>query len=322
MNGPIDQHVTAPKHDVAISLLKEDLALASELSLKLAPLSTFLYSEEQEQLAGTDALASFREAFISESRLNVILHRRGWGETPYTRVEEMAIQERCLRDGWETLLLVKLDDATTPLWVPRSTIYLDLRAYPVDQAVGAIKRQVQNLGGDVRPASQADLVRARVREAEFAKETMALFRTPEGVRAADEAVARIVQQLTDELASIATEGDRRWEIKGGFDNNYGVVRFNRCSALFNWQRYANDCNRCQLSVRVFNASFETPAERAEGRHYLRFGEHEAHKFHKTFQVTRTPPLGVAWTQGGNVFSCAQVAHWTLDKLTSIAFPRD
>src|SRR5690348_6752618 len=103
------EHPPNYKHDVAFSFLKEDLTLATRFADALAPLTSFVFVRMQEDLAGTDGQESFRAAFRFDSRLNVVLLRAGWGATPWTRVEEMAIQERCLHDGWDRLLVINID---------------------------------------------------------------------------------------------------------------------------------------------------------------------------------------------------------------------
>jgi hypothetical protein len=67
--------MSTPNYDVAISFLHRDEQLALELQSKLsANLSAFVYSKQQEQLAGTDGMESFRLAFRSQSRLSVVLY--------------------------------------------------------------------------------------------------------------------------------------------------------------------------------------------------------------------------------------------------------
>ena len=310
------------KHDVAFSFLAQDLALATRFADALTPLTSFVFARKQEDLAGTDGQESFRAAFRFDSRLNVILLRDGWGQTPWTRVEEAAIQERCLKDGWDRLLVVNLDGSKPPKWIPAVKLYLDLQTFPFEQAVGAIKRQAQQLGSDVKPQSPTDVARAKLHAADFDKETKDLFRTPQGIQLADEAVVRVSDHLCAELQKLSDEGKRGWKIVSGRENYaYGVVRAQGCSALFNWQRYANDCNDCELTVRVFASSFETPEERKAGKYFIRFGDDEERpKYEGTFAVTRHPALGVAWSYRGKVITSEDVAgevlSWMIEVLTS------
>jgi len=89
------------KYDIAISFLQKDESLALEISRRLTEqFSIFVYSERQEEIAGTDGLETFRQVFLAESSLVVILYRDGWGKTRFTRVEEQAIKDRFSDDGW------------------------------------------------------------------------------------------------------------------------------------------------------------------------------------------------------------------------------
>jgi hypothetical protein len=125
---------------VAISFLHRDEPLALQIQTKLSEsMEVFFYSKRQEELAGTDGLESFREAFRTRSRLVLVLYSEGWGKTPWTRVEETAIKDRCLEQGWDLLLLVTLDESKPPIWLPESNIRLNYSIYGFEQLIGAIK---------------------------------------------------------------------------------------------------------------------------------------------------------------------------------------
>jgi hypothetical protein len=297
------------KHDVAFSFLAQDLTLATRFADALMPLTSFVFSREQEDLAGTDGQESFRAAFRFDSRLNVILLRDRWGQTAWTRVEKASIQERCLEDGWDRLLVVNLDGSKPPAWLPAVNLYLDLETFPIEQAIGVIKRKVQELGGDVKPPSRTDIARAKLHTADFERETKALFKTPEGIQLADQAVIKASDHLYGLLRDISDEENRDWSVVcGRDDSSYGVVRVQTCSALFNWNRYANDCNGSELTVRVFRAAFETPEEQRAGRFFMRFGDDERAVFNAIFEVTRHPALGVAWTYQSRIVTSEDVAE--------------
>jgi hypothetical protein len=82
-------------YDVAFSFLAGDESVATQLNDLLQDrLKTFLYSKRQGEIAGTDGEKSFNLVFGEKSRLVVVLYRAGWGETPWTRIEETAIRNR------------------------------------------------------------------------------------------------------------------------------------------------------------------------------------------------------------------------------------
>ena len=86
--------------------------------LESSGLSVFFFPRNQEELAGTDGMESMREPFLS-ARTVVVLYREQWGKTPWTRVEETAIKERCLNHGWSSLMFVSLESTDV---LPKSKI--------------------------------------------------------------------------------------------------------------------------------------------------------------------------------------------------------
>jgi len=180
------------KYDVAISFLSEDEPTAAALNNGLSDgLQVFFYPRQQETLAGTDGLVSMRTPFLDESRLVVVLYRDPWGKTPWTRVEQTAIQEGCLRHGWQKLLFVMLDKTSDPpLWVPDTRVRFNYAAFGLEQAIGAIKIRVQENGGTVEPLTALKRAELAQRETRYQKERERL-RSHEGVE--------IVRQNTSEL---------------------------------------------------------------------------------------------------------------------------
>ena len=77
-----------PKYDVAISFHSKDEPTAAALHEHLSEgLEVFFYPRSQEDLAGTNGLESMKEPFADNSRVNVVLFREPWGQTPWTGVE-------------------------------------------------------------------------------------------------------------------------------------------------------------------------------------------------------------------------------------------
>ena len=104
--------------DVAFSFLSQDLGLAEELARLLrASLSTFVFSEHQKELIGTDGVAQFTNIYQKQATFVVVLYREGYGKTRWTRNEEAAVTSRALELGWGSLLLVSLD-GKVPRWLP------------------------------------------------------------------------------------------------------------------------------------------------------------------------------------------------------------
>ena len=171
------------KYDVAISFLSKDESLAYEISDKLSPqFNVFVYSKKQEKLAGTDGLESLREVFLIESKLVVILYRSGWGETHWTRVEQVAITDRFLKEGWDLLLFISLDRTKdVPRWLPESKIRLSLADYGLDQCIGAIKVRAEELGAIRKNITAVDQSKNIVEEITFQEKRKNLLSSEKGV---------------------------------------------------------------------------------------------------------------------------------------------
>ncbi len=144
-----------PKYDVAVSFLARDEPTATALAGRLTGgLKVFFFPRNQEELAGTEGLESMRTPFLSESRVNVVLYREMWGQTPWTRVEETAIKDSCLDRGWSSLFFIVLDkNDKLPIWLPNTHVRYNLEDYGTEQAVGAIKARVQEVGGALRSSA-------------------------------------------------------------------------------------------------------------------------------------------------------------------------
>jgi hypothetical protein len=138
------------KYDVAFSFHREDEGLATRLNDLLQDrFSTFLYSKRQEILAGTDGEESFSRVFAKEARCVVVLYRKEWGETPFTRIEQMAIRKRAFEEGYDFTLFIPTEDRTSlPPWMPRQRLYWGLKRFALSGAAGAIEARIQELGGE------------------------------------------------------------------------------------------------------------------------------------------------------------------------------
>jgi hypothetical protein len=160
------------KYDVAVSFAWTDEAAALNLKNALEPpLSVFVSSKAQEKLAGRDGNEAFRTVFREQAQLVVILYRPPWGETPWTRVEKMAIEEMTLEKGWERLMFVRLDKSPVPKWVPKPHLYLDYTVYTLADLVGAVKTRLIELDVEIKTISPADRASAIARQRTFDEET-------------------------------------------------------------------------------------------------------------------------------------------------------
>lgn len=251
------------KRDVAISFLNEDEPIALDLHNRLSlNFNVFLYSKKQEEIAGSDGTETFRKAFRSDSRLVVVLYRDGWGNTPWTRIEEMAITDRFLKEGWNWLLFIMLDSKSTPPpWLPETRIRLHLEDYGIEQAVGAIKVRLQEIGSQIQKETAKKRAKQIEGQVAFRAEKERLFSSIEGVKGFEnefniisQEISRIVDDISKEIKGI--------NIQCWSESYHCVATSGSVSIAVNWRpRYANDLHHSPLRIIEFNGRLLLPQER-------------------------------------------------------------
>lgn len=148
-------------YDVAISFGYKDEPFANKLyALLSGRLKVFLYSKEQEKIAGTDGEAKFNEVFGKTAKLVVVLFREAWGQSPFTRFEETAIRNRAYSEGYDFTVFIPMDDSEkqkVPAWVPKNRLYIGLERWGIDAACAVIEARFSELGGEIREESVAEI---------------------------------------------------------------------------------------------------------------------------------------------------------------------
>lgn len=224
------------KFDIAFSFLKDDEPLAVELADMLADrYKSFVYSKQQEHIAGTDGQETFTEVFDSLARCAVVLYREQWGHTPWTRTEETALKNRGLREGWDFLLLIKLDRAAkTPKWLHNSYIWHDFESYQNSGAVGAISSLIQRIGGTPRVESLDDKAARLDRHIKFEEDRRAFKHSETGVRLARTGFTDILTHLEKHCARLSLT------FKRSSQPNEACVLGKKVGTLVYWRcQYAN-----------------------------------------------------------------------------------
>lgn len=185
------------KYDVAFSFLADDEELATEInSLIQDRLATFIYSEKQKELAGTDGEQTFNRVFFSESRTVFILYRKGWGETSWTRIEETAIRNRAHEEGYDFVLLAPLDKPpTVPKWFPKNRIWFGFERWGIEATAATIEQRVQEAGGTPREETVEDRVSRLRREIDAENEKNIFLNSFEGVQTATKEVSNLFNEL-------------------------------------------------------------------------------------------------------------------------------
>lgn len=293
--------------DVAISFLSRDEPLAVKIHAELSEhLNVFVYSKRQEELAGTDGLETFREVFLSRARLVVVLYRDGWGKTPWTAVEEIAIKDRVFKGGWDSLLFVTLDDKSTPpVWLPLTHLRLNYASYSGD-LIGAIKMRAQELGsafkietagGKAKRVQANELVRAE-------RDRVLSKHGGDAVRSERDALR---QQLDEKLERIEKDLTTI-ELRHGSDNHEYLIRTERAS--LNFCLYVTfPITESRIVVREFDGALILPEDRA---HFMFVHGEEPRSISKTnYHFDYDAAHGWCWRQPngkGNLLTTSDLAE--------------
>jgi hypothetical protein len=244
-----------PQYDVAISFLSADEPTAAAVHNSLREgLEVFFYPRQQETLAGTDGLETMRGPFLNEnSRVVVVLFRERWGKTPWTGVEETAIRDRCLKDKFQSLFFMMLEDTSSvPLWLPATHVLFNYAQYGPEQAVGAIKARVQERGGAITPLTPLRRLELYKQEQEYLRDKQALrFNNRREIVGRE--VSKLFSQIKALCAQITDEGTIGIEFYSSGANCH--ARTSRVSLTVNLEWANVDC---ELVVREFDGRLAVP----------------------------------------------------------------
>ena len=240
------------EYDVAFSFCAIDESVATQLDdLLSSRLKTFIYSERQREIAGTDGQESFSKVYGKTARLVVVLFRPEWGETPWTRIERDAIKNRSLDDGWDfTTFVPTVDKPQMPPWLPKTRLYVGLQRWGIQGAAAAIEARATERGGT--PHEETVTERAeRLRRSRDLKEKQQQFQSTEaGVQSAIRAYedfSRAMELQSEAISKagvgIATKRSQEFRILTGLSP---------CNAVCSFRPYfVNSLEDTYLLVDVF-----------------------------------------------------------------------
>ncbi len=229
------------KYDVAFSFLKEDEEFAAQINNILQDrLKTFLYSKTQEELVGTDGEKTFNTVFSSEARIVVVFYRKGWGETPWTRIEQTAIRNRAYKEGYDFTIFIPLErKVQLPKWLPLTQIWYDLDRWGIDAAAAIVEDRVRKSGGS--PKEETTVERAKRLEREIASENSrkAFLSSEGGVKEAGgelKALFSELKRLCEEISS----GGKQLSLRYKCDDRQFIFCSGMLSISLAWsQTYSN-----------------------------------------------------------------------------------
>jgi hypothetical protein len=298
--------------DVAVSFASKDEAVAIALREALEPAyRVFVYSKAQEHLAGRDGIEAFRPVFRERANLIVVLFGSPWGETPFTKVEKIAIEEFVLESGWEHLLFVRLNSSDAiPKWVPRPHLHLDLVRFAMPDLVGAIKLRLAELGTEARVPTSAERAVAQEKRRQFDAETVDLLCRP----GTFETVANeLIEAIGAQAAAVAQSG---WRVGSGQStlHGYAVVAWGQSLRVVSMRRYLNSLDDCYLHVLEYDGALTIAKP---GQRYRAIDEPRPSRTHKV-APRRLPGLGWCWKVGERVLppsaAAAEIMQLLLDRI--------
>ena len=285
------------KYDVALSFLVQDESVATQLANILEERHrVFLYSREQEQLAGTDGETTFNEVFSKQARVVVVLCRQGWGESPWTRIEETAIRNRAYEEGYDFALFVPTDDKlAVPRYVPKTRLWIGLARFGLNGAASVIDARIQELGGEPRVLTLEERAARAQQAADFKVFREGYFRSPEGIQAADAGFSRIVEAIEQRMEGLQAAAPGLAFQAKRFGRTLVVLGTGPALKLEWHRQYANSLEGAYLDVTIWEGHPPVP-----GAFAFREEHHPRHTLRPTPDVTegRTfawnfkPPEGV------------------------------
>lgn len=210
--------------------------------------------------------------FLTESRINLVLYRDGWGEAKWTRVEETAIKSRVLEEGWETVVIVKLDgNSKLPMWIPPIYIYVNFEKFGLEGTANIVEQKVLEKGGKTRVESLHDYAARKKKELQTKKDIKQyLENSIEAVHDAEEEVNSLFSKCESEWTRIKELGSPISFGKIKKDHRYIEITSKGYHLNFLWENNTvNSLYRSSLLVRIyFEPSFsERPYQEAASSSY-------------------------------------------------------
>jgi len=254
------------KYEVAFSYMKEDEEAVREMNDQFAgQFETFIYTERQRVLGGTDGTESFPRVFGKEARIVVIMYREKWGDTPWTRVEEQAIKERAFDEGQDFIVLVNLDKGK-PRWYTGTRIRVLLKQYGIIEAAAIIRQRVEDAGGQVHEESALDLAERNRLELQRQQEFTQYYKSSKAVADANKELQDLLSKYETMMKQIGATGP---------GNNFGLQKIREHLLMFHTQRialcfewrseYSDSLVESMLKVSIENlvrfARFRSPSDK-------------------------------------------------------------
>ena len=152
-----------------------------------------------------------------------------------------------------------------PKWLPKSRIRFNLETYGIDQAAGAIKFRVEQMGGEIsKPSALAQAKRVK-EDLDLKEDQERRFRDQRWIQeTVKPAIEGLMKRLGEEAQRITQETGLRFE--HGYEPYWAglrcVLRYGRVTLQVSWfQQYVNVIEKVKLEVEEYNARVHLQRER-------------------------------------------------------------
>ena len=209
-------------YDVAISFLNDDIDIARKINNRLSETyNTFVYFDRQKEIVGVDGEIKFNEVFGIQSRIVVVLYRDTWGSTPFTRIEETAIKNRGFEEGYDFLIIAKLDDESeVPQYYPKPRIWAHFPQLGYEGLVSSIEHKIKGNNEAKHDLNAIELIERMNTEKGIAEDKDQLLNSIDGVERSINERDKLYDSLKD-LAEVINSkpGDIKFSVQ---KSPYGI----------------------------------------------------------------------------------------------------
>jgi len=178
-----------------------------------------------------------------------VLYRDGWGQTPWTRIEETSIRNRAYEEGYDFVKFIPLDDPpTVPKWLPKTQLWVGLKRWGVTGAASVIEARIQELGGEPHQETVEARAARLERSLKFAEKRKRFLGSEIGVAAANKEFETLQSETEQSIVSIKNTAVSL-SLKAQKAPRQLIILGLGVGLSVNWHyRYANSLDGARLDV--------------------------------------------------------------------------
>lgn len=186
-----------------------------------------------------------------KARVVVVFYRKEWGETPFTRIESVAIRNRGFSEGHDFTLFIPTEDPPSmPKWLPKSQLYLGLKAHGLAAAAGVVEHKIETLGGSPTKESASDRAKRFSRAEKLRRDQRQFLKSDVGYKAATVAYEEFIEALSEGSEEIAeASGITLSMMPVPAYPSLRVFHGLSCVLVFGWEpKYLNEIEDCPMRL--------------------------------------------------------------------------